>query len=520
MLLIVCCDNWIQLLVGWEGVGLCSYFLINHWYERPKANNAAKLAFVVNRIGDLGLLSAIFLSIKTSQTTTISGILNWLNVATSPAVINIFGYTISLQELLGSLLFLAVMTKSAQIGFHFWLCEAMEGPTPVSALMHGATMVVAGVFLMIKTWPIFFNTIIINQLVITVGLTTLFLCGFVACTQNNIKKILAYSTCSQLGFMVSACGIGCYDGALFHLVTHGCFKSLLFLSAGNIVHCFSSESNIQHMGGALRHTPKTFIFFFVGVLGLIGAPGTSSFVSKEYIFHQFLNYNKILGFIVLASMVLTAIYAVRLLWLVFFGKPRGDEKIIAHLHEAPVSMLTPLIPLLLATLFIGYLFGPGWAQFLNTTGYLFPPPLPSHNFLWEWVSFCIVLLTSLGVVFVFHNNKQKYLIKHMHWFYVLGVKQLFIDRFYSCFVSKPITVFSNVVMVQFFENKLWGKIFSRRFFNLILQIKNRWINLFERGSLVGLQLIPIVLLVSLVIASCILALPLFNKLITLYTVTQ
>tara|TARA_B100000886_G_scaffold96479_1_gene64000 strand:- start:4471 stop:6378 length:1908 start_codon:yes stop_codon:yes gene_type:complete len=359
MLALVVSDNFLQLFFGWEGVGLCSYLLIGFWYKKETANNAAIKAFIVNRIGDFGLAIAIFLIFF------FFGTINFEETfqATSQLAdkkINFFGFETSLITLICVFLFIGAMGKSAQFLLHTWLPDAMEGPTPVSALIHAATMVTAGVFLVVRCSPMFEYSQFALNLVTIVGMLTAIFAASVALVQNDIKKIVAYSTCSQLGYMFFAAGVGAYHVAMFHLFTHAFFKALLFLGAGSVIHAFKDEQDIRNMGGVRKKLPHTYIFMLLGTLALTGFPFLSGFYSKDAIIEFAYLKNSALGnyaaTIGIFTAFLTSIYSWRLFFKVFHG-PYNNKKIpLDKTHESPLIMLIPLIFLGLGAIFSGYLF--------------------------------------------------------------------------------------------------------------------------------------------------------------------
>ena len=359
MLALVVSDNFLQLFFGWEGVGLCSYLLIGFWYKKETANNAAIKAFIVNRIGDFGLAIAIFLIFF------FFGTINFEETfqATSQFAdkkINFFGFETSLITLICVFLFIGAMGKSAQFLLHTWLPDAMEGPTPVSALIHAATMVTAGVFLVVRCSPMFEYSQFALNLVTIVGMLTAIFAASVALVQNDIKKIVAYSTCSQLGYMFFAAGVGAYHVAMFHLFTHAFFKALLFLGAGSVIHAFKDEQDIRNMGGVRKKLPHTYIFMLLGTLALTGFPFLSGFYSKDAIIEFAYLKNSALGnyaaTIGIFTAFLTSIYSWRLFFKVFHG-PYNNKKIpLDKTHESPLIMLIPLVFLGLGAIFSGYLF--------------------------------------------------------------------------------------------------------------------------------------------------------------------
>ncbi len=371
MLMLVTADNLLQLFFGWEGVGLCSYLLIGYWYDRPSACAAAIKAFIVNRIADLFFavgLALIFLTF---------GSLNFDVVfADLPRhqaeLYSIFGGTIRAYELIGVLLFIGAMGKSAQLFLHVWLPDAMEGPTPVSALIHAATMVTAGVFLMARMSPLMDLAPAALTLVEIIGATTCFFAASIGCVQNDIKKVIAYSTCSQLGYMFIAAGVEAYPASIFHLLTHAFFKALLFLCAGSVIHAMSDEQDMRRMGGLWRKIPVTYVTMWIGSLALGGIWPFAGYWSKDAILEAAYAYGSpasIYGFIagVLAAFC-TAFYSWRLLLMTFHGTSRADHHVQEHVHESPWVMLLPLCVLSIGSIVAGFLLhnvllGAHWADY-------------------------------------------------------------------------------------------------------------------------------------------------------------
>ena len=359
MLTLVTADNFLQLFFGWEGVGLCSYFLIGFWYKKASANAAAIKAFVVNRVGDFGFAIGIFLIFFFYGTVNYNEVFqltpNFINKE-----INFIGIELNLITLICIMLFIGAMGKSAQILLHTWLPDAMEGPTPVSALIHAATMVTAGVFLVVRCSPIFEYSQVALNLVAIVGMITAFFAATVALVQNDIKKIVAYSTCSQLGYMFFAAGIGAYHVAIFHLFTHAFFKALLFLGAGCVIHSFKDEQDIRLMGGVYKKIPYTYVLMIIGTLALTGFPFLSGYYSKEAIIEfSYLKGNIIGNFSVIVGITtasLTAIYSWRLIFKTFHGKYKNKNINLAKIHESKLIMLLPSAFLALGAISVGFLF--------------------------------------------------------------------------------------------------------------------------------------------------------------------
>ena len=359
MLTLVTSDNFIQLFFGWEGVGLCSYFLIGFWYKKESANAAAIKAFVVNRVGDFGFALGIFLIFY------IFGTVNYNEVFQQiPQILDnnlvFWGIQLKTVDLICILLFMGAMGKSAQFLLHTWLPDAMEGPTPVSALIHAATMVTAGVFLVVRCSPMYEYSELALSIITVVGMVTAFFAATVALVQSDIKKIIAYSTCSQLGYMFFAAGVGAYSVAMFHLFTHAFFKALLFLGSGSVIHSFQNEQDINKMGGIRKKLPYTYTLMVIGTLALTGFPFLSGYYSKDAIIEfAFLKGNTLgmyAAIIGVFTALLTSIYSWRLIFKTFHGNYNNSKIKIESMHESPPTMLVPLIILSLGAIFAGILF--------------------------------------------------------------------------------------------------------------------------------------------------------------------
>ena len=359
MLMLVVSDNFLQLFFGWEGVGLCSYLLIGFWYKKESANNAAIKAFIVNRVGDFGLAVGIFLIFFYFGSINFDEVFSSVSSLSQKNII-FLGVDLNLITLVCIFLFIGAMGKSAQFLLHTWLPDAMEGPTPVSALIHAATMVTAGVFLVVRCSPIYeYSQVALNLVAIT-GMVTALFATSVALVQNDIKKIIAYSTCSQLGYMFFAAGVGAYHVAMFHLFTHAFFKALLFLGAGSVIHSMNDEQDITKMGGLWKKIPYTTVFMLIGTLALTGFPFLSGFYSKdaiiEFAFYENSKVGNYAGVIGILTALLTAIYSWRLFFKTFFGKYNNTVLKFEKIHESSLLMLTPLVFLTIGSLFSGYIF--------------------------------------------------------------------------------------------------------------------------------------------------------------------
>ena len=391
MLMLVTADNFIQLFFGWEGVGLCSYFLIGFWFKKETANAAAIKAFVVNRVGDFGFALGIFLIFY------LFGTVNYVEVFDQiPTVVNeklnFLGIEIKAIDLICILLFIGAMGKSAQIFLHTWLPDAMEGPTPVSALIHAATMVTAGVFLVVRCSPIYEYSELALNIVTIIGMSTAFFAASVALVQTDIKKIIAYSTCSQLGYMFFAAGVGAYNVAMFHLFTHAFFKALLFLGSGSVIHAFKDEQNINNMGGVWKKLPYTYALMIVGTLALTGFPLLSGFYSKDAIIEFAYLSGTTSGYyaagIGIITAFLTSIYSWRLIFKTFHGPYNNKEIRIDETHESPLVMLIPLLILSIGAIFAGFIFkelfisSEGINNFWRESIFFLEPLSTDHPPLW------------------------------------------------------------------------------------------------------------------------------------------
>jgi NADH-ubiquinone oxidoreductase chain 5 len=357
MLILVTADNFVQMFVGWEGVGLCSYLLINFWFTRIQANKAAIKAMVLNRIGDFGLVLGIliiFVKYKAVDYATV--------FALTPLFINdnfiFLNISFNLIDIIGFLLFIGAIGKSAQLGLHTWLPDAMEGPTPVSALIHAATMVTAGVFLIARSSPLYEYTPNVLKIITVLGACTAFFAATVGLMQNDLKRVIAYSTCSQLGYMVFACGLSNYSVGVFHLVNHAFFKALLFLGAGSVIHAVADEQDMRKMGGLKTLVPFTYSMMVIGSLALIGFPFLTGFYSKDVILEVAYgkyttegHFSYILGSI---GAFLTAFYSTRLLYLTFLSKPNGYKSVICAAYDSSYQICIALAVLSIPSMFIGF----------------------------------------------------------------------------------------------------------------------------------------------------------------------
>ena len=358
MLMLVTADNLIQMFFGWEGVGVASYLLIGFWFHKPTANAAAIKAFLVNRVGDFGFALGIFGTFLLFDTIHLDTIFQM--VASKQNVsISFLGGEFHALTVLCLLLFIGAMGKSAQLGLHTWLPDAMEGPTPVSALIHAATMVTAGVFMVARLSPMMEYSETALAVITIVGAATAFFAATIGMTQTDIKRVIAYSTCSQLGYMFFALGVSAYSAAIFHLMTHAFFKALLFLGAGSVIHAMSDEQDMRKMGGIYRKIPFTYAMMWIGSLALAGVPFFAGFYSKDMILEAAYAAQSNLGYfafwIGIAAALMTAFYSWRLLIVTFHGSPRASAEVMSHVHESPLVMTIPLLVLAVGAVFAGWL---------------------------------------------------------------------------------------------------------------------------------------------------------------------
>ena len=448
MIVLVVSDNFLQLFFGWEGVGLCSYLLIGFWYKKESANNAAIKAFIVNRVGDFGLAIGIFLIFFFFGTINFKEVFELAPQFVGKNLV-FFGFETSLITLICLFLFIGAMGKSAQFLLHTWLPDAMEGPTPVSALIHAATMVTAGVFLVVRCSPLFEYSQAALNVVTIVGITTAVFAASVALVQNDIKKIVAYSTCSQLGYMFFAAGVGAYHVAMFHLFTHAFFKALLFLGSGSVIHAFKDEQDIRNMGGVRKKLPYTYAFMLIGTLALTGFPFLSGFYSKDAIIEfaylrgsSLGNYAATIG---IFTALLTSIYSWRLFFKTFHGTYNNKKISIDQTHESPVVMLVPLLFLGIGALFSGFFFketfighhsGDFWKTSIFFLNEIKHNPIP----LWFLLLTPILVVVSIPVSFYYFIYNKKILEEFKNTnlpLYNFLLNKWFIDELYEIIFIKP-----------------------------------------------------------------------------------
>ena len=447
MLALVTADDFLQLFFGWEGVGLASYLLIGFWYHKPSANAAAIKAFIVNRVGDFGFalgIFAVFTLFNSIQYDTV--------FASAPdqvgKTMEFLGFQVDALTLICLLLFMGAMGKSAQFLLHTWLPDAMEGPTPVSALIHAATMVTAGVFMVARLSPLFELAPIALGFVAIIGATTAFFAATVGLVQTDIKRVVAYSTCSQLGYMFAAEGVGAYNAGIFHLFTHASFKALLFLGAGAVIHTLHHEQDLRRMGALRKVLPFTWATMLVGTLSLTGFPFTAGFVSKDAIIEATYAAHSQVGtyafVLTLVSAILTSFYSWRLMFLAFEGKPREPKDVLEHAHEPPWTMGLPLILLALGSLLAGGLFAHlfiGGAQAEFWRGSLVSHAGEAHEApLWVALAPTVAMAAGFGVAWYFYITNPLVpfgLAKRSRGAYLFLLNAWYFDALYDALFVRP-----------------------------------------------------------------------------------
>ncbi len=453
MLALVTADNLVQLFLGWEGVGLASYLLIGFWYKRPAANAAAIKAFVVNRVGDfgfaLGIFALFFLFESVDLRTIFAGAGDLAGTT-----FTFLGTEVDALTVVCFLLFIGAMGKSAQFFLHTWLPDAMEGPTPVSALIHAATMVTAGVFLVARMSPLFEHAPDALAFVTVIGATTAFFAATVGLVQNDIKRVIAYSTCSQLGYMFVALGVGAYSVAIFHLFTHAFFKALLFLGAGSVIHAVDDEQDMRNMGGLRSKIPLTYALMVIGTLALTGFPLTAGYFSKDAVIEAAAaGHGGAAGYALIMTVtaaVFTAFYSWRLIFMTFHGKTRAPAAVYAHAHESPPVMTVPLILLALGAAFAGMLFlrpfiGEGYEAFWQ--GALFTGPdnhiLEEMHGVAAWVPWAPTAALALGFLvaayfYLVRPDVPRRLAEEHDVLYRFLLNKWYFDEIYEALIVRPV----------------------------------------------------------------------------------
>ncbi|MBD3749825.1 MAG: NADH-quinone oxidoreductase subunit L [Sphingobacteriales bacterium] len=448
MLLLVLGANYVIMFIGWEGVGLCSYLLIGFWFTNGAYADAAKKAFIMNRIGDLGFLIGVFLIITTFGSVSFAEIF--------PQAQNMVSGDATLT-LITILLFIGATGKSAQLPLFTWLPDAMAGPTPVSALIHAATMVTAGIYMIARSNILFTLSPITMSIISVIGLATIIIAAIIALTQTDIKKVLAYSTVSQLGYMFLGLGVGAYTGAFFHLMTHAFFKALLFLGAGSVIHAMSDEQDMRKMGGLRKKLPITFFTMLMATFAISGLPPFAGFFSKDEILAHVYEHNQVLWIIGVLGALLTAFYMFRLMFLTFWGEFRGTEEQKHHLHESPASMTIPLVILAVLSVFGGFIGVPealGGNHWL--AHYLDPVFGASTSRLSEIelshaTEYILMAVSVGGVILAIIYAYFRYLKNHhvpvadteeRPLLAKISYHKFYFDEFYNALIQKPLDVIS------------------------------------------------------------------------------
>ena len=491
MLVLVSSNNLLQMFFGWEGVGLASYLLIGFWHHKDSANKAAIKAFVVNRVGDFGYAIGIAGIFYIFGTISFDSIFSQVN-RFSEHQIQFLSFSFPTLDFLCFLLFIGAMGKSAQLGLHTWLPDAMEGPTPVSALIHAATMVTAGVFLVARMSPLYEFATFTNLFITFIGAATAIFAASIALTQNDIKRVIAYSTCSQLGYMFFAAGVGAYNASIFHLTTHAFFKALLFLSAGSVIHAMHHEQDMRKMGGLFKKIPFTATMMWIGSLAIIGFPYLSGYYSKESILENaFYASNGIAYFAYLVGILtalLTAFYSWRLLFLTFHGENRSNNKTYDNAHESPLVMTAPLFILAIGSIFSGiffadYFIGYYKKEFWDNAILLTES---SHKYLplaQSLISKSAVAVGILVCVLIYSNNlnRAKNLSYNLDPLYSLSKNKWYVDELYH-----------KVFVLTFFKlaNFFWKKGDEKTIDGLgpngvswIISKSSSYVSLFQSGYL-------------------------------------
>lgn len=469
MLMLVTADNYVQMFLGWEGVGLASYLLINFWYTRIQANKAAMKAIIVNKIGDFGLSLGIAVIFFTFYSFDFFIVFNLVPLSLSENIY-LFGFFFNKITLISLLLFLGAVGKSAQIGLHVWLPDAMEGPTPVSALIHAATMVTAGVFLILRSSPLLEYSNFSLFAITFIGSLTAFLASTIGVVQHDLKKVIAYSTCSQLGYMVLACGLSNYSIGLFHLMNHAFFKALLFLSAGSVIHAMSDEQDMRKMGGLVKLVPITYVMILIGSLALMGFPFLTGFYSKDILLELSFGTYHFTGFYAYwlgtFSAFFTSFYSIRLIFLTFLKQTNSSKHIIMHVHESSIVMLLPLLLLFLGSIFVGFLFkdlflGLGvdtWNtslfQLVNHVSFFESEFLSYHIKLIPLIFSMTGVFLAMQVYTNVLNLNSLGLFKKIYYFYSFFSKKWYFDNIYLYYIINPILFFGYNISFKLLDRGL------------------------------------------------------------------
>ena len=490
MLTLIMGSSYLIMFFGWEGVGLCSYLLIGFWFKNKEYGYAARKAFVMNRIGDLGFLLGMFLiwnQFKSLDFVQILPNISMLDNSTLTAI--------------ALLLFIGAVGKSAQLPLFTWLPDAMAGPTPVSALIHAATMVTAGIYLVIRSNAIFLSSEVAQEVILVVALVTSLMAALIAIQQNDIKKVLAYSTVSQLGLMFVALGVGAYDTALFHLTTHAFFKALLFLGAGSVIHAMSGEQDIRSMGGLRKKLPSTYWTFLIGTLAIIGFPLMSGFFSKDEILARSFAYAPWVWGMVLVISILTAFYMLRLFYLTFFGDFKGTHHQKDHLHESPSSMTIPLWILAILSLAGGILNIPELFHGNHFLASWLEPVITGRvgiheiSHTTEWILMGVTTAIILGIIYY---SYRKYAVNKdiapaddkIHGLNKTFANKFYVDEIYDTVIVEPVQ-FGSRVAHDYMEKSFIDRIvegfgsFVKGLANIVRKTQDGNLEIYLLGMVIG-----------------------------------
>ena len=491
MLMLVSSNNLLQMFFGWEGVGLASYLLIGFWHHKDSANSAAIKAFIVNRVGDFGYAIGIAGIFFIFGSISFDNIFEQVDLYKNHNIV-FLSITFNTIDLLCFLLFIGAMGKSAQLGLHTWLPDAMEGPTPVSALIHAATMVTAGVFLVARMSPLFEFANFTNIFITFIGASTAIFAASIALTQNDIKRVIAYSTCSQLGYMFFAAGVGAYNASIFHLTTHAFFKALLFLSAGSVIHAMHHEQDMRKMGGLFKKIPFTGIMMWIGSLAIIGFPYFSGYYSKESIlentFYSSGNLSNFAYIIGIITALLTAFYSWRLLFLTFHGQNRSEIKTFQHAHEPPYVMTIPLFILAIGSVFsgiflseyfIGYYKKEFWDGALVLTD-------ASHKYLPLAQSLISKFAVAFGIflcviIYTYNKDTAKKLSYNLDPLYSISKNKWYVDELYNIIFVRSFFRIANLFWKKGDEKTIDG--LGPNGISWLISKSSLYISMFQSGYL-------------------------------------
>jgi NADH-ubiquinone oxidoreductase chain 5 len=512
MLMLVTSDNYVQMFLGWEGVGLASYLLINFWYTRIQANKAAMKAIIVNKIGDFGLSLGIALIFFSFFSFDFLIIFNIVPLSLNENIY-LLGFFFNKITLISLLLFLGAIGKSAQIGLHVWLPDAMEGPTPVSALIHAATMVTAGVFLILRSSPLLEYSNFSLFIITFIGSLTAFLASTIGVVQHDLKKVIAYSTCSQLGYMVLACGLSNYSVSLFHLMNHAFFKALLFLSAGSVIHAMSDEQDMRKMGGLVKLIPITYVMILIGSLALMGFPFLTGFYSKDILLELSFGTYHFTGlyayWLGTFSAFFTSFYSVRLIALTFLKQTNSSKQIIINVHESSLIMLIPLLLLFLGSVFIGFLFkdlflglgvdtwNTSFFQLINHISFF------ESEFLTYHIKLIPLIFSMLGIYFANKIYSNKFNINSLNWFkniyyfYSFFSKKWYFDNIYFYYIIRIILGFGYNISFKLIDRGLLEYVGPIGLINFIGKLSKK-ISFFQSGFIYHYALTMIIGLTSFI----------------------